>query len=127
MTNCLAMSVDLAHGFQETNRRLRFWMDSLALASSGDANGTPRPATPQQMNGLLSELMQAGVTLRSLPDSRDAVLEKELKDYRHLVERLRDLMPAIHEGLLHERSRLEGERNRLVSASQWAEASRQTL
>ena len=125
MTNCLTPSPDLTHGFQETNRRLRFWLDS--LAPSNDPNARPRPATPQQMSGLLSELMQAGSTLRSLPENKDAELQKELNDYRGLVERLRDLMPAIHEGLLRERARLEGERNRLVSASQWAEASRQTL
>jgi len=125
MTDCLTPSADLTYGFQETNRRLRFWLDSLALST--ETGACAAPANPQQMSGLLSELMRAGVTLRSLPQIKDAVLQKELNDYRHLVERLRDLMPAIHEGLLRERARLEGERNRLASASQWAEASRQTL
>jgi len=125
MTDCLIPSADLTHGFQETNRRLRFWLESLAL--SNDADVRPRPANPQQMSGLLSELMRAGVTLRSLPPNRNLALQKELNEYRELVERLRDMLPAIHEGLLRERARLEDERNRLVSASQWAEASRQTL
>ena len=125
MTDCLTTSADLVHGFQETNRRLRFWLDSLAL--SNDSSSRPHPATPQQMGGLLSELMQAGVTLRSLPQDKDQELQKELSEYRQLVERLRDLMPAIHDGLLRERARLESERNRLVSVTQWAEASRQTL
>lgn len=114
----------LVSDFRETNRRLRFWLDQL-LASSTEP--TSRTATPAQMTGLLAELMRAGERLRALPAGRDAALEPELALYRQHVERLRDLLPTIHATLLEERARLEQERQRLASAAEWAERSRQTL
>jgi hypothetical protein len=79
------------------------------------------------MNGLLSELMRAGTWLRELPENRNAALAQEVAEYRRQVEQLRGLLPAIYDALLRERARLEGERNRLTSAGQWARGSRQTL
>jgi len=79
------------------------------------------------MSGLLSELMRAGEWLRELPPDRDSALEQELSAYRRNVERLRDLLPAIHSALLAERARLESERARMTSAAAWARGSRQTL
>jgi hypothetical protein len=108
----------------ETNRRLRVWLDSLLPAA---ADGPPVVASPQQMNGLLSELMRAGICLRASSERRDAELEQEANEYRGQVERLRALLPAIHAALLAERARLEQERDRVQSAAEWARASRQTL
>jgi hypothetical protein len=121
-----AFCTELSHELHETNRRLCFWLDSL----SDDATESvrpPRAATPQQMAGLLSELMRAGENLRALPAERDPRLERELSAYRENVERLRALLPSIHTTLLQERARLEQERTRVGSAVEWARRSRQTL
>lgn len=122
----------LAQNLRETNARLALCLDSLIMASHpGSASNSPqaRPATPQQMSALLSELMRAGEWLRALPNSpdRDAAVEHELSEYRKNVERLRDLLPSIHGALLKERSRLEQERARVETAAQWVRGSRQTL
>lgn len=134
-------SADLAQNLRETNVRLRSLLDSL----NQDPNAGPDPvqrldqgpvlahsvplglATPQQMHGLLSELMRAGGCLRSLPAERDAALDGEVGEYRQNVERLRAFLPTIHAALLRERSRLEQERTRVRGAADWARLSRQTL
>ena len=116
----------LVHDLHEANSRLCFWLESLA---PGDASPSAEvhAATPQQMTGLLSELMRAGEWLRGLPPEKDPALEHELSDYRRNVERLRELLPLIHRTLLQERARLEQQRARVESAAEWARRSRQTL
>jgi hypothetical protein len=129
---------DLAQIFQGTNARLALLLDSLIPdqapsqlplnpPSSTRSNLAPRAATPQQMAALLSELMQAGQWLRSLPSEKDVALERELSQYRKQVERLRAVLPSLQQTLLGERARLERERARVVSAAEWACRSRQTL
>lgn len=115
----------LLHDLRETNCRLSFWLDSI-LGESGQAG----VATPQQMAGLLSELLRAGAWLRAEPlptNDADAELNLELELYRSNVERLREILPSIHEQLLAERSRLEAQRTRVQSAAEWARASRQAF
>ena len=116
---------ELTESFHQTNGRLRFWLDGLIPA--GEPFPAVRAATPQQMAGLLSELMRAGQWLRTLPGEKDVELELELSEYRQNVERLRDYLPSIHDALLRERARLEQERSRVQSAAEWAFRSRQTL
>jgi hypothetical protein len=126
---CLMPSLapdQLTYDLHETNGRLNVLLDSLSPAPA-QPGARLRPATPRQMAILLSELMRAGQWLRSLPDTRDAALEQELGQYHKVVERLRDLLPSIHCALLEERARLERERDRVRSASEWARGSRQTL
>jgi hypothetical protein len=127
---------ELTLSLSETNARLRLLLDSLnpapdqrpALVRSVPPEAAPlRVATPQQMAGLLSELMRAGGCLRSLPAERDTALEEEVGEYRQNVERLRALLPSIHGALLQERSRLEQERARVRRAADWAKLSQQTL
>jgi hypothetical protein len=111
---------------QETNRRLAEWLENLSMqAALPDL--PQRAATPHQMSWLLSELMVAGERLRILPPERDSRLQRELSIYRENVERLRVLLPSIHQILLQERTRLEQERVRVESAEEWARRSRQTL
>jgi hypothetical protein len=112
----------LAGELHEANCRLDVWMEGLI-----SFHAPARPATPQQMAGLLSELMRAGEWLRRLPSERDAGLELELDQYRKNVDRLRTLLPSIHSALLLERARLEQERTRVKSVAEWARGSRQTL
>jgi hypothetical protein len=136
----------LAESLHESNSRLEILLDGLIPDATTDgttdatANGTKGPAqdgaetrrepyaaTPQQMGGLLSELMRAGESLRALPPVKDAALEEEIGKHRRIAERLRELMPVIHRALLRERARLEQERTRLGSTAAWAQSSRQTL
>jgi len=46
---------------RETNRRLSFWLDSMVAPREQPA------ASPEQMAGLLSELLRAGTWLRAEP------------------------------------------------------------
>jgi len=113
----------LAQDLHETNNRLRFWLDSLVLDRA-----EPALTKPEQMSGLLSELLRAGEWLRAgLPQEKDAELEAEIGEYRRNVERLREYLPQIQHQLLKERARLEGERTQIQSAVEWARVSRQTL
>jgi hypothetical protein len=116
----------LAENMHEINGRLRSVLDSLACNATHPTL-SPRAATPQQMAGLLSELMRAGQWLRALPNDRGPELEQELNSYRTNVERLRAVLPSIHTTLLGERARLEQERTRVHMAAAWATGSRQTL
>ncbi|HEY3971868.1 MAG TPA: hypothetical protein VGM18_02625 [Candidatus Sulfotelmatobacter sp.] len=115
----------VAQNIHETNARLRSLLDTLDTGA-GPAQA-PLPATPQQMAGLLSELMRVGEWLRILPEDRDTDLEEELSEYRKNVECLRALLPSMHAALLRERARLEQERARVEGAAEWARRSRQTL
>jgi len=119
-------SDQLVSDLHETNRRLLTLLESIVPASALPRLPA-RVATPKQMTELLSELMRAGQWLRNLPADRDPALEKELGEYRRLVERLRELLPSIHAALLRERARIEQERERVRSAAAWAQSSRQTL
>ena len=96
------------------------------LDTIGSAASTP-PLTPQQMSDLLSQLMQAGQSMRGMVQPPDEALAAALSDYRTQVERLRALLPSIHSALLQERARLAHEQERLRSIDAWAQASQQTL
>ncbi len=113
-----------AREIREATRKLSFWLDSLPDPRNQAAGNAP---TPQQMTGLLSELLQAGKWLQAIGEPVATELQPEVADYRRQVERLRELLPSIHEALLRERSHLEGERERLKAAQKWAQASCQTL
>jgi len=116
----------LLQNLRDTNRRLSFWLDSLLAPH----NGQPTVATPEQMAALLSELLRAGAGFRAeliSAKGNNPDLDRELETYRGNVERLRDLLPSIHNQLLAERGRLEAQRSRIRTAAEWARASRQTL
>ncbi len=109
----------------EINRRLLFWLDAVCAQL-----GQPMVATPEQMAGLLSELLSAGANFREQgisPKGHDLALDQAMEDYRCSVERLREILPLIHRELLAERARIEAQRARVISAASWASASRQTL
>jgi hypothetical protein len=114
-----------SQNLRDTNCRMRFWLDSMMAQS-----GQPAVVSPERMAALLSELLQAGVALRAaaIPArGTDPELDAELDQYRKHVARLHLFLPSIHNQLLIERARLEVQRNRVRSASEWARASRQTL
>jgi len=109
---------------RESNRRLSCYLENI-LAAPGQLL-----ITPDQMGVLLSELLRVGSDLRSHPlptAGSDPAWDTELAAYRGNVERLRDLLPSIHDQLLAERARIEKQRARIRAAAEWARASRQTL
>jgi hypothetical protein len=114
-----------SQSLRNANRRIGFWLDSIANNPE-----RPAPPTPENMAALLSELVRVGAGLRAQPlplPGNDAELDRELDTYRRNVERLREVLPSIHTQLLVERARLEAQWTRIHSASQWARASRETL
>jgi hypothetical protein len=114
-----------AQALRETNHRLPNWLDCIVARREQAA-----AVTPEQMSGLLSELMKAGEGLRAEPIPArgvDPELDEELEKYRLNVERLQRMLPAIHSQLLVERARLEYQRARVQAAAEWARASRETL
>jgi len=121
---CLAPANSLLEVIRHSHRRLSSCLDGIAAKPEGEV------VSPEQMGALLSELLAAGASLRAQPlpaKGYDLALDRELAEYRRQVERLRDLLPAIHRALLLERSHIEAQRSRLQSATEWARASRQTL
>jgi hypothetical protein len=120
----------LAIKLRETNSRLGSCLNNMMLQQAQtERHSAPQTRTliPQQMAGLLAELMRAGQWLRQLPRDREPEVEEELNEYRRHVERVRDLLPLMQAALLQERARLEQERARVFSAAEWARRSRQTL
>jgi ABC-type transporter Mla subunit MlaD len=113
---------ETVRSIRQTNDRLRAWLDGLVMAAMQST-----VATPQQISGLLSELMRAGEKLRALPRVKSPELQQELDQYRKNVQQLRDLLPSVQRALLERRAYLEAERARLRSAAEWARGSRQTL
>ncbi|MFZ1008606.1 MAG: hypothetical protein WAN65_17325 [Candidatus Sulfotelmatobacter sp.] len=110
---------------REANHRIPDWLDCVVARQEQAA-----VATPDQMAGLLSELLKAGEGLRAEPIPQPGVdpeLDHELEKYRWNVERLQRMLPAIHSQLLVERARLEFQRARVQAAAEWARASRRTL
>lgn len=124
MTAVLAPG-ELAVELRELNHRFRFWLDG--LANYDLPHCAARAPTPEQMSGLLSELLRAGECLRRRPQETTSELEEEVAEYRRQVQRLRDFLPLMQSALLKERSRLEQERERVSAAQHWARASRQIL
>jgi len=116
----------IAENLHQCNVRLG---QALSGLDAGSAPGCQqaRAASPHQMAGLLSELMTAGESLRSLPCEQGPDLQLEVSLYRKNVERLRELMPFIHSALLQERAHMEQERGRVEAAAEWARRSRLTL
>jgi len=115
---------------RDSSRRLRRWVELLASSSepNSDSRSSVSPVpTPDQMSGVLSELLRAGEFLRSRPGESNPDLEDELADYRQQLERLRDQLPLIHRALLNERACLEHECERVQAAAEWARASGRTL
>jgi hypothetical protein len=113
----------IAEGLQETNRRLAALLEAIAPGGV-----EPIAATPEQLAGFLSELLQAGEWLRHRPaPGTDPPLDEELAEYRRHMERLQGLLPALQSHLLAERARLEAERAQLEAAAAWASAGKKTI
>jgi len=114
-----------ASSLDKITGQLRQLLDTISNDASNRVAQT-RVVLPEEMTDLLSWLMRAGQWLRSQPvDQR--VRQQEIADYRAEVQRLHGLLPSIHAALLAERSRLEEERERVRTAGEWVQRSRETL
>jgi len=116
----------LLKSIRTANQRLGFQLETVSTLR------LPQTAVigPERIAALLSELLFAGAALRAWPlplRGCDHELDRELDQYRRMVEQLRDLLPSIHQQLLAERARLEARRSHLVCMAEWARVSRQTL
>lgn len=115
----------LLQNLRDTNQRMGHWLDTIV-----GEQGEPCAPSPEQMSAVLSELLRTGGWLRAqpLPQQDDgSELNREWQQYRRHVERLHEILPAIHRQLLAERARLEAQRAQVRAAGEWARASRQTL
>jgi hypothetical protein len=84
---------------------------------------------PQELSALLDELLKASESLRLAPgaEATSEAVAHELHEYRKNLQELKRFLPALHVGLLVERSRLETERSHIRAATAWAGANRKTL
>ncbi len=111
-------------GLRAANHRLRAILNSL----EGESGAETPAVTPEQLTGLLTELLRAGECLRSNAQgsSADPKMVHEISEYRSTVEQLRTVLPNVQARLLTERARLEAERAHLEAAADWASASKKT-
>jgi hypothetical protein len=118
MTSAAAKSLSTA------NRNLHAGLARLSPEPNPSA-----PLRPQDLSGLLMELLRTGDCLRSIAPASapDAELENAISDYRSIVERLAEILPRIHGRLLTEKARLEIARAHVTAAAAWAKASQNTL
>ena len=82
----------------------------------------------QQFSALLSDLMGAAECLQHSPASGEATeFAREAREYRHGLEKLKQLLPSLQLRLLAEKSRLEAAQDHLSSASAWDQLRKKTL
>ena len=105
---------------QQTNCKLRLFFERVSSSNGSQAN------LSSDLVALLPELLQAEGWLREeLSPDDDPTLQREISQYRHNLERLRNLLPDLRARLLTERARIESERAHLEAASAWVRASHQ--
>lgn len=84
---------------------------------------------PHDFSGLLNQLQRASNCLRGLasPGEMGAELEKECREYRTNLEKLKRFLPDVQVRLLAEKARLEAARSHLVAAEEWARSRQDVL
>jgi hypothetical protein len=116
-----SLMIAAAPDLHDSNRKLHGFLEKVSNASNCAPAGLS-----SDLAAILGELLRVGEWLREgIADKGNTALQKEISEYRGNVERLRQLLPAVHRRLLAERARLESERAHLEAASAWAHASRQ--
>jgi hypothetical protein len=83
---------------------------------------------PQDFAGLLSQLKRAAECMQGLSSDSQAAaaLQKESREYRMNLEKLKRFLPDVHARLLAEKSRLDAARTHVAAAAAWERTSRQT-
>ena len=79
---------------------------------------------PHDFSDLRNQMLNAGKCLRLLPplSKAEGEIQKELLEYRHNLEKLKQLLPDVQARLLAEKSRLVVARTHAASAAHWAQA-----
>jgi|ERR1039457_2911853 hypothetical protein len=114
-----AISQDAVETLRQVNDDLRAALIRLRLDGS--------TAGPQDFWDLLGQLHRASECTRRRPHCEAVAFDEELLEYGRNLERLKNLLPEVHERLLAEKSRLETARNHATAATAWARASKETL
>jgi hypothetical protein len=113
-----AISQDAVETLRQVNDYLRAAL--IRLGADGSTVG------PQDFSDLLRELHRASECMRWRHCEAGA-FDEESNEYGRNLERLKSVLPEVHERLLAEKSRLETARNHATAATAWARASKETL
>jgi hypothetical protein len=118
------MSNTSAGELRIANRNLRAGLARLLPEPNGSS-----PLHPEDLSGLLAELLRAADCLRGIPPGSipDVQLEKDVSEYRNIVEQLAQMLPRVHGRLLTEKARLEIAQAHVAATAAWAQASSRTL
>ena len=87
---------------------------------------------PQDFSNIVNQLLRAAKCLRHKTAHPPAAtmataFEKEMLEYRSMLERLKHFLPDLHVRLLAERSRIETARAHAAATATWAQARNKTL
>jgi hypothetical protein len=118
------MSNNSAEGLRIVNGNLR-----AGLARLQPEVNSPCLLTPEDLADLCAMVSQAAGCRRSLASDgvSDGELEKEILEYRNSIEKLAQILPAVHGRLLTEKERLQSARSHVAATKAWAQASKDTL
>ncbi|HEX8815597.1 MAG TPA: hypothetical protein VF753_08860 [Terriglobales bacterium] len=83
----------------------------------------------EELSALRKEIRCAANCIRELPPhaTNEPALEKHLSDFRHHLEQLKQVLPALHARLLAEQARLSQTQTQINAAAAWVEANQRTL
>jgi hypothetical protein len=121
-------SVDALETLQQINGNLR-----CALLRLHPERRHCSTIKPQDFSNIVNQLLGAAKCLRrKAADSPAAAtmataFEKEMLEYRSMLERLKHFLPDLHVRLLAERSRIETARAHAAATATWAQARNKTL
>jgi hypothetical protein len=118
------MSTATTESLRSANRNLRARLARLLPELNPSA-----PLNPQDLSGVVTDLLHAGDCLRSISPVSvpDAELKEAISEYRSTVEQLAQILPRVHGRLLTEKARLEIARAHVTATAAWAQASQNTL
>jgi hypothetical protein len=106
--------------------RLHLANRSLREKVAGWQAGRPLTSATQDFAEVLTELRSVRARWGQIFNS-DMEIQREVSEYRHNLEQLAKILPAIHGKLLAEKGRLQTRRNHLSAAAAWAESRAKTL
>jgi hypothetical protein len=122
------MPSDALETLREVNDHLRSALIRLCPGESPEQKGD-WVFRSQDFSGIRSEILRAAECLRRpwRHSESAAAFEKESREYRSNLEKLKHFLPEAHGRLLAEKSRLEAARNHVGAVAAWARASKESL
>ena len=118
------MSSDPTASLRIVNGNLRAGLRRLQPELNGAS-----PLKPQDLSGLLAEVLRGAACRRSVAPGSvpDAEWEKEISEYRGNLEKLRKVLPSVQGRLLAEKARLQNAQSHVTAVKAWARASSETF